>query len=210
MRFEDLNWKDILMEAPEDVEDGGEELSATDYTDAENLEIEEGNPDDDMGLDEGGEDELDLGDEEEIGLDEDAVDEDESIDDETPEEEQTDNDEESDDIVSDKQNKYLIHDFIELYKRMDEILSEIRSNGKIKLHINPNFLVVRKNIEKLREVTYDYIIDKFAKESYVSNLYQFNLTIQALNINVDLLDSLLKSVKLDKDKEKKKESKKKR
>lgn len=210
MRFEDLNWKDILMEAPEDVEDGGEELSATDYTDAENLEIEEGNPDDDMGLDEGGEDELDLGDEEEIGLDEDAVDEDESIDDETPEEEQTDNDEESDDIVSDKQNKYLIHDFIELYKRMDEILSEIRSNGKIKLHINPNFLVVRKNIEKLREVTYDYIIDKFAKESYVSNLYQFNLTIQALNVNVDLLDSLLKSVKLGKEKEKKKESKKKR
>lgn len=209
MRFEDLNWKDIVMEAPEDVDDGGgEELSATDYTDAENLEIDEAAPDDEM--DEGGDEELDLGDEDEIGLDEDAVDEDENIDDETPEEEQTDNDEESDDIVSDKQNKYLIHDFIELYKRMDEILSEIRSNGKIKLHINPNFLVVRKNIEKLREVTYDYIIDKFAKESYVSNLYQFNLTIQALNVNVDLLDSLLKSAKLDKEKEKKKETKKKR
>lgn len=197
MRFEDLNWKDIVMEAPEDVDDGGgEELSATDYTDAENLEIDEATPDDEM--DEGGDEELDLGDEDEIGLDEDAVDEDENIDDETPEEEQTDNDEESNDIVSDKQNKYLIHDFIELYKRMDEILSEIRSNGKIKLHINPNFLVVRKNIEKLREVTYDYIIDKFAKESYVSNLYQFNLTIQALNVNVDLLDSLLKSVKVNK------------
>ena len=209
MRFEDLNWMDIVMEAPEDVDDGGgEELSATDYTDAENLEIDEATPDDEM--DEGGDEELDLGDEDEIGLDEDAVDEDENIDDETPEEEQTDNDEESDDIVSDKQNKYLIHDFIELYKRMDEILSEIRSNGKIKLHINPNFLVVRKNIEKLREVTYDYIIDKFAKESYVSNLYQFNLTIQALNVNVDLLDSLLKSAKLDKEKEKKKETKKKR
>lgn len=209
MRFEDLNWKDIVMEAPEDVDDGGgEELSATDYTDAENLEIDEATPDDEM--DEGGDEELDLGDEDEIGLDEDVVDEDENIDDETPEEEQTDNDEESDDIVSDKQNKYLIHDFIELYKRMDEILSEIRSNGKIKLHINPNFLVVRKNIEKLREVTYDYIIDKFAKESYVSNLYQFNLTIQALNVNVDLLDSLLKSAKLDKEKEKKKETKKKR
>ena len=209
MRFEDLNWKDIVMEAPEDVDDGGgEELSATDYTDAENLEIDEATPYDEM--DEGGDEELDLGDEDEIGLDEDAVDEDENIDDETPEEEQTDNDEESNDIVSDKQNKYLIHDFIELYKRMDEILSEIRSNGKIKLHINPNFLVVRKNIEKLREVTYDYIIDKFAKESYVSNLYQFNLTIQALNVNVDLLDSLLKSAKLDKEKEKKKETKKKR
>lgn len=209
MRFEDLNWNDIVMEAPEDVDDGGEELSATDYTDAENLEIEEANPNDEAEV-EGGDEELDLGDEEEIGLDEDAVDEDENIDDETPEEEQTDNDEESDGIVSDKQNKYLIHDFIELYKRMDEILSEIRSNGKIKLHINPNFLVVRKNIEKLREVTYDYITDKFAKETYVSNLYQFNLIIQALNVNVDLLDTIMKNAKLNKEKEKKKESNKKR
>lgn len=209
MRFEDLNWKNIIMEAPEDINDGGEELSATDYTDAENLDIQAASPDDETEIDEGESEELDLGDEKEIGLDEDAVDEDENIDDETPEEEQTDNDEESSDIVSDKQNKYLIHDFIELYKRMDEILTEIRSNGKIKLHVNPNFLVVRKNIEKLREVTYDYIIDKFAKESYVSNLYQFNLIIQALNVNVDLLDTLMKNLKLNKEKEKKRNSKKK-
>lgn len=209
MRFEDLNWKNIIMEAPEDINDGGEELSATDYTDAENLDIQAASPDDETEIDEDESEELDLGDEKEIGLDEDAVDEDENIDDETPEEEQTDNDEESSDIVSDKQNKYLIHDFIELYKRMDEILTEIRSNGKIKLHVNPNFLVVRKNIEKLREVTYDYIIDKFAKESYVSNLYQFNLIIQALNVNVDLLDTLMKNLKLNKEKEKKRNSKKK-
>lgn len=209
MRFEDLNWKNIIMEAPEDINDGGEELSATDYTDAENLDIQAASPDDETEIDESESEELDLGDEKEIGLDEDAVDEDENIDDETPEEEQTDNDEESSDIVSDKQNKYLIHDFIELYKRMDEILTEIRSNGKIKLHVNPNFLVVRKNIEKLREVTYDYIIDKFAKESYVSNLYQFNLIIQALNVNVDLLDTLMKNLKLNKEKEKKRNSKKK-
>lgn len=190
MKFEDLNWKDIVMEAPEEVE-GGEELSATDYTDAENLDIEAGTPDDEM------DDDLNLGDEDDIGIDdgEEGINDEENLDDETPEEEQTDNDEESDDIVSDKQNKYLIHDFIELYKRMDEILSEIRSNGKIKLHINPNFLVVRKNIEKLREVTYDYIIDKFAKETYVSNLYQFNLIIQALNVNVELLDTIMKNVK---------------
>lgn len=190
MKFEDLNWKDIVMEAPEEVE-GGEELSATDYTDAENLDIEAGTPDDEM------DDDLNLGDEDDIGIDdgEEGINDEENLDDETPEEEQTDNDEESDDIVSDKQNKYLIHDFIELYKRMDEILSEIRGNGKIKLHINPNFLVVRKNIEKLREVTYDYIIDKFAKETYVSNLYQFNLIIQALNVNVELLDTIMKNVR---------------
>lgn len=195
MRFEDLNWKDILMEAPEDTGGEEEELSATDYTDAENLDIEQGSPDDEL------DDEMDLeGDDEDLDLDvgeegdlESEGEDEENLDDETLDEEQTDNDEESNDIVSEKQNKYLVHDFIELYKRMDTILTEIRSSSKVKLHINPNILSVRKNIEKLKEVTYVYLTDKFAKETYVANLYQFNLIIQALNVNVELLDAVIKN-----------------
>ena len=195
MRFEDLNWKDILMEAPEDTGGEEEELSATDYTDAENLDIEQGRPDDEL------DDEMDLeGDDEDLDLDvgeegdlESEGEDEENLDDETLDEEQTDNDEESNDIVSEKQNKYLVHDFIELYKRMDTILTEIRSSSKVKLHINPNILSVRKNIEKLKEVTYVYLTDKFAKETYVANLYQFNLIIQALNVNVELLDAVIKN-----------------
>jgi hypothetical protein len=76
---------------------------------------------------------------------------------------------------------------------MDTILTEIRSSSKVKLHINPNILSVRKNIEKLKEVTYVYLTDKFAKETYVANLYQFNLIIQALNVNVELLDAVIKN-----------------
>lgn len=195
MRFEDLNWKDILMEAPEDTGGEEEELSATDYTDAENLDIEQGSPDDEL------DDEMDLeGDDEDLDLDvgeegdlESEGEGEENLDDETLDEEQTDNDEESNDIISEKQNKYLVHDFIELYKRMDTILTEIRSSSKVKLHINPNILSVRKNIEKLKEVTYVYLTDKFAKETYVANLYQFNLIIQALNVNVELLDAVIKN-----------------
>jgi hypothetical protein len=193
LRFEDLNWKDILMEAPEDAGDE-EELSATDYTDAENLDIEQGSPDDEL------DDELDLEDDEDLDLDvgeegdmELEGEDEENNADESLDEEQTDNDEESDDIISEKQNKYLVHDFIELYKRMDTILTEIRSSSKVKLHINPNILSVRKNIEKLKEVTYVYLTDKFAKETYVANLYQFNLIIQALNVNVELLDAVIKN-----------------
>lgn len=195
MRFEDLNWKDILMEAPEDA-GSEEELSATDYTDAENLEIEEGSPDDDLDdeLDlEGDDEDLDLDIGEEGDLESEGEEGEENLDDETLDEEQTDNDEESDDIISEKQNKYLVHDFIELYRRMDTILTEIRASGKVKLHINPNILSVRKNIEKLKEVTYVYLTDKFAKETYVANLYQFNLIIQALNVNVELLDAVIKN-----------------
>ena len=124
MRFEDLNWNDILMEAPEDA-GSEEELSATDYTDAENLEIEEGSPDDDLDdeLDlEGDDEDLDLDIGEEGDLESEGEEGEENLDDGTLDEEQTDNDEESDDIISEKQNKYLVHDFIELYRRMDTIL----------------------------------------------------------------------------------------
>ena len=200
MKFDDFNWDDILMEAPEDEfedEGGEEELGPTDYTDAENLEIEEEEPTDEEGTDTG----EDSGEDEE-GLDDEGTGDEESLEDESPDEEQTDNDDVSSDIVSNKQNKYLIHDFIELYNRMDSILFSIRSDVKMTIRINPNHRIVRQNIEKLRQLTYDYITDKFTKESYVSNLYQFNLIIQALNVNLDLLDEMSKALKVE-DKNKK-------
>lgn len=187
MKFDDFNWDDILMEAPEDEfedEGGEEELGPTDYTDAENLEIEEEEPTDEEDTDEGEDSDEGEGTEDE-----------ESLEDESLDEEQTDNDDVSGDIVSNKQNKYLIHDFIELYNRMDSILFSIRSDVRMTIRINPNHRIVRQNIEKLRQLTYDYITDKFTKESYVSNLYQFNLIIQALNVNLDLLDEMSKALK---------------
>lgn len=202
MKFDDFNWDDILMEAPEDEfedEGGEEELGPTDYADAENLEIEEEEPTDEEGTDTG---EEDLGEDEE-GLDDEDTGDEESLEDESLDEEQTDNDDVSSDIVSNKQNKYLIHDFIELYNRMDSILFSIRSDVRMTIRINPNHRIVRQNIEKLRQLTYDYITDKFTKESYVSNLYQFNLIIQALNVNLDLLDEMSKALKKEEDKKKK-------
>ena len=47
-------------------------------------------------------------------------------------------------------------------------------------------------IEKIKDVVYDYIADKFVHETYISNLYQFNLIIQALNINIQMLETNLK------------------
>lgn len=206
MRFDDFNWKDIIYEAPEDDLDDGGDLSATDYADAgDDVDVAEADP----MADEGGETE-DVTDDTEAGpADEDPMadegeggdpaDEDPLADDaeggsdENPEDEQTDNME--DNVSSDKQNVNLINDFIELHRRIDTIMQQIRTDCKTNIRYNPNMLVVRGNLEKLKAITYDYIINKFAKESYVANLYQFNLIIQALNTNIDLLSSVLASNK---------------
>lgn len=204
MKYEDFNWNDIILEAPED-EFEEDELSATDYADADGMDIEEGDPaaedeeleaddytEDPMDEDEEGEDN-DPADEDPMDegdpADEDPMDEDGS--DENLDEEQTDNTENN--VTSYKQNANLIKDFIELHNRIDEIILQIRSDCKTNIRYNPNMLVVRKNMEKLKEITYDYILYKFSKESYVSNLYQFNLIIQALNTNIDLFSSVMAS-----------------
>lgn len=243
MKYDDFTWDDIVLEAPEDDFEE-DELSASDYTDAEGMDIEE---DDLDGLDEegGGGDELSAadytageedaaadpadedpladdagaegGEEDPLAGEGDPADEDPLADDagegsdENPEDEQTDNTES--DVVSDKQNKNLVNDYIELYRRIDEIMNQIRTDCKTNIRYNPNMLVVRRNLEKLKLITYDYIINKFAKETYVANLYQFNLIIQALNTNIELLGSVLASNRKfkeanSKDKKKKSETKK--
>ena len=233
MKHDDFTWDDIILEAPEDDELEDDELSASDYSEAEDMDIEEGEPEADPadedpladGADdytaeptdagEGGEDELSGGDDDPLAGD--PADEDPLADDgmggedsnKNPEDEQTDNTES--DVVSDKQNINLVNDFIELYTRIDVIMQQIRTDCKTNIRYNPNMLTVRRNLEKLKDITYDYIVNKFTKETYVANLYQFNLIIQALNTNIDLLASVLASNRKFKEansKNKKKESKK--
>lgn len=221
MKYDEFSWNDIILEAPDDLEASDDDLSATDYADADGMDIEEGEPTEDVTTDDttdpADEDPLADEDTEETGDDNDPADEDPLADDgstdENPEDEQTDNTES--DVVSDKQNINLVNDFIELYTRIDQIMQQIRTDCKTNIRYNPNMLVVRKNLEKLKEITYDYIVNKFKKESYVANLYQFNLIIQALNTNIDLLSSVLASNKKfeeamkNKKKTKKREEKKK-
>ena len=229
MKFNDFNWNDIILEAPGDDDDTGDELAATDYAESD-VDIEEGDPsgeeapeeaegddladEDPLADEEEGDDPADedpLSDEGDDPADEDPLADEEGESEEGSEEEQTDNAES--DVSNDIQNKNLVNDYIELYNRIDTIMNQIRTDCKTNIRYNPNMLVIRRNLTKLKEITYDYIINKFAKESYVANLYQFNLIIQALNVNIDLLSSLMdsnrKAMEKDKKKDKKKETKKK-
>lgn len=204
MKYDDFDWNDIVLEAPGDdaeldAEGGDDELGPTDYTETEDMEIEEGEPEE-------GEEELDPEAAEEVPAEEEEnLEEDPN---ENPEDEQTDNGEESD-VSTDKQNKNLVNDFIELYRRIDEIMNQIRTDCKTNIRYNPNMIVVRRNLIKLKETTYEYITKKFTKETYVANLYQFNLIIQALNVNIDLLGSILASNRKMKEEQKNKKANKK-
>lgn len=201
MKWEDITWDKVLMEAPGDEEpaadDGG--LTATDYSNPDDVEVSEAGEDELNATDYTAEEEPAEG--EEIPEGEEGMEGEEGLEgeegiegeegmgdettDETPDEEQNDNT--SGDAL---QNKYLIQDFIELYTRTEEILEKVRTDKKMNSYVNPTYRQIKDNLEKLSKVTYDYIADRFSHETYISNLYQFNLIIQALNINVQMIENI--------------------
>ena len=206
MKFNDFNWEDIIYEAPNEPDESEDGLSATDYSDESNLEVDDVSEEEDLGAEdytemeneeEPADDEGNLEEnpedptnpEAEDGMDEGGLEgegeenpEDDSLDDE--QQDNTENDPQS------QQNKYLAHDFIELYNRQKEIIDKIRKDSRLNAFTNQTTAQVKRNLEKLSQVTYDYILDKFSKETYVANLYQFNLIIQAMNLNVQMLEEV--------------------
>lgn len=85
-------------------------------------------------------------------------------------------------------NKFLIKDYLELYNRLEEILEKITSNETFKFSRDTVYNKARINIEKIKDMLFDYITLRFNKESYISNLYHFNMVIQAVNVNVAMIE----------------------
>ena len=198
MRIDDISWDSIILEAPNNKKNNEEELTNDDYEDAD-MNIEEDNMDEESESE--NTDKNTNNDGEENPEENNDIETDDSSDndtesnpdvdtDENVEDEQNDSGDEQN--VDDMQNKYLIRDFIELYNRIDEILNTLIKDKKLNSSINPTYRQIKHNIEKIKDVVYDYIADKFVHETYISNLYQFNLIIQALNINVQMLEINLK------------------
>lgn len=223
MKFNDFDWNDVIYEAPGDPDD---ELSASDYTDASNVEVEPAGEEEDLGAEDYTETDPEEPVEDETGdeIPDDSMEEnpeeddlggenyDDMSEDDSINDEQIDNEKNKDEADVKQKNKYLINDFIELHTRQGEILQKIKTDRKFNAFTNPTIGQVKKNLEKLQQVTYDYIIDKFSKETYVANLYQFNLIIQAMNVNVGMLervaDSKMKELEKKKKPAKKKDKKK--
>lgn len=202
----------ILMEADDDLE-------ATDYGEMEDVDMEEAT-DEELSAEDYSEGEEETGEEtteeepvegeEETGDDmsgeenpEDIGNEDENVEGENINEEQPDNVSDQDSQEDTGKNKFLINDFIELFNRVEEINKKLNGNTKINGTRDPRLVEGRRNMEKIRDVLYDYITTRFEHETYVANLYQFNLIIQAINVNNALIANGYKNDEKDAKKNKK-------
>ena len=170
---------------------GDEDLGPTDYNEDSTDDTatdDTGDNSDDLDTDDGGGDDLDsLESDTDDPTTEPSDDSSGGTEDvENSNDEQMNNDDQNND--NNENNKFLIRDFLELYNRLDEILEKINSSEKFKFSRDVVYNKARLNIEKIRDMLFDYITQRFNKESYVSNLYHFNLVIQAININIAMIE----------------------
>lgn len=170
---------------------GDEDLGPTDYNEDSTNDTatdDTGDNSDDLDTDDGGGDDLDsLESDTDDPTTEPSDDNGEGTEDvENSNDEQMNNDDQNND--NNENNKFLIRDFLELYNRLDEILEKINSSEKFKFSRDVVYNKARLNIEKIRDMLFDYITQRFNKESYVANLYHFNLVIQAININIAMIE----------------------
>lgn len=170
---------------------GDEDLGPTDYNEDSTDDTatdDTGDNSDDLDTDDGGGDDLDsLESDTDDPTTEPSDDSGEGTEDvENSNDEQMNNDDQNND--NNENNKFLIKDFLELYNRLDEILEKINSSEKFKFSRDVVYNKARLNIEKIRDMLFDYITQRFNKESYVANLYHFNLVIQAININIAMIE----------------------
>lgn len=84
-------------------------------------------------------------------------------------------------------NTYLIRDFMNLYFTTMNLIDKINNIKKTNLIKSSVYLQVAKNLTEMENTLYDYIINNFKNNSYVFNLYQFNLFLEVMNVNVEIL-----------------------
>lgn len=88
---------------------------------------------------------------------------------------------------NDIRNASLIYDYIQLYNTIKSIITKVNSMNKTDILRNKTIIQVSKNLNILLNTLHKYIIKSFDKNSYVFNLYQFNLFIHAINVNIEMI-----------------------
>lgn len=170
---------------------------ATDYTeDADNGDETDTNAEDDPNADENNDENQDDGTSEDDDME--ATDYDEGAEGEDTGDEEADPDadtgedgtseEEAPEDTGDKsKNTYLIRDFIELFYTTKNMIEKLNNVSKTTLVKSKVYLQVIENLSDMNNTLYEYITHDFSKKSYVFNLYQFNLFLECIKVNIEII-----------------------
>ncbi len=207
----------VVTEAPEDtdIQTGvvnndpeAEDMGSTDY-DAAAAEMDDADQDgaadegtetaeNDMGADDYSEDEAedDTLEEDPAAAEEDGTEGDdleaddysEEGDGESTEDEPVEEDEPVPDDNGDKsKNRFLVREYIQLYHDVENIIKKLNNNHKTNLIRSEIYLQVSNNLADMNDMLFEYLKNDFSHKSYLFNLYQFNLFLEFINVNAEIM-----------------------
>jgi hypothetical protein len=183
--------KKIVIKPDKDATDYNEDLDTgddnTDYTEDESDETPTDATDDDTDPN------VDTDKSDTSNEDTDYTDENTDEGDDTGGDETTDDTEEGGDSTNTddiKKNSLLIKDFVALYKLVDSINDRLGDVKKSDILTSSIIIQVMKNFSTMGEQVFDFIQGNFTKNSYVNNLFQYNLFIEAIKINMEMLKKI--------------------
>lgn len=191
---EDTNTNDTNTDDTTDTQDsteGNEEGSDSDSGDSDDSgtgDSDSDGMDDDLGdMDESGD--SDGGDSSDADAEGDSTDSDSDSTDDGADGESTDGDPNAD--KNKKINKInLLKDFISLYKTIENSNKKLTEARKDNILTSVTINQVRKNLTRLGEVVYNYILLYYDGNDHSINLYNFKYFSEILKLNVDMLRTM--------------------
>lgn len=83
--------------------------------------------------------------------------------------------------------RLLLEDYINIYNRCKDFLSKMDNIDRSDAIVSQVILQVKKNIERIKIVVWEYISYEYDKNNYVMNLYRYNQFIEAFKLNIQML-----------------------
>lgn len=83
--------------------------------------------------------------------------------------------------------RLLLEDYINIYNRCKDFLTKMDNIDRSDAIVSQVVLQVRKNIERIKTVVWEYISYEYDKNNYVMNLYRYNQFIEAFKLNIQML-----------------------
>jgi len=84
-------------------------------------------------------------------------------------------------------NRFLVREYIQLYYDVENIIKKLNNNHKTSLIRSEIYLQVSNNLTDMNQMLFEYLKNDFSHKSYLFNLYQFNLFLEFINVNAEIM-----------------------
>lgn len=135
----------------------------------------------------------------------------------TPEEEETPEEDpegevppEEETVAESKNMRLLLEDYTDLYFRTKDFISKLSSLDKSNMILNQIIVQMDKNLNRLKQALWDYISFEFDKVNYTTNIFKYNLFVEAFQVNLEMLHTAKDAMLKDDQKDEKKPQRRKR